>query len=119
MEQTVWVPAVTAVVSAFIVGGVAFLIWGMNTLMKMTERLSRLEEGQESLRQGQAKLEEGQEELRQGQAKLELSLEELRLGQAKLEQGQEELRQGQAKLTALIFDILRLLDQSSSAASDD
>ena len=111
MEQTVWVPAVTAVVSAFIVGGVAFLIWGMSTPMKMTERLSRLEEGQEVLRQGQAKLEAGQEELRQSQ-------EEIRQGQAKLEQGQEELRKGQAKLGEVLYEILLLLNNPRSASDE-
>ena len=125
LEPTVLVPAVAAVVGALFVGAVAFLIWGMNVLMRMTERITkleagqaRLEEGQEELKQGQARLETGQEELRQGQAKLEAGLAELRQGQAKLEQGQEELRKGQAKLGEVLYDILLLLNNPRSPSDE-
>lgn len=78
MEPIVWVPAAGAVLSALIVAGVALVIWTINTLLKMNERLSKLEEGQANLREGQAKLEAGQAELRQSMLKLELGLTEIR-----------------------------------------
>ena len=85
MEPIIWVPAVAAVASALIAGFFAMLIWGISTLLKMNERLSKLEAGQETL-------EKGQDELRRGQAKLE---------------------QGQAELRAAVFEIRRLLDRSA------
>ena len=108
-------------VGSLIVGGVAFLVWGMNVLMRMTDRITRLEEGQtflradlDEIRKGQAKLEQGQEELRKGQEDLERGLEELRRGQAKLEQGQEELRKGQAKLGEALYEVILLLNNPRS-----
>ena len=78
MEPTVWVPAAGAVLSALILGGVALLIWAINTLLKMNERLSKLEAGQEQLRESVAKLEAGQADLRQSLVKLEAGLTEIR-----------------------------------------
>ena len=78
MEPTVWVPAAGAVLSALILGGVALLIWAINTLVKMNERLSRLEAGQDEFRQRVVKLEEGQEELRQSVVNLGVTLQEIR-----------------------------------------
>ena len=78
MEPTVWVPAAGAVLSALIVSGVALLIWAINTLLEMNERLSKLKEGQANLREGQTKLEAGQADLRQSMVKLEAGLTEIR-----------------------------------------
>ena len=46
MDPAVWVPIAGGLLSALIVSGVALLIWGIHTLIRMTERLSRLEAGQ-------------------------------------------------------------------------
>ncbi len=113
-------PTVTiigAVLSALIVGGIAMMLWGINTLIKINDRLARLEAGQNTLEAGQRSLEVGQNTLEAGQRSLEAgqntleaSLNTLEVGQKSLEASLNTLEAGQKSLETVLEEIRRRLD---------
>ncbi|XP_078686487.1 uncharacterized protein LOC144919123 [Branchiostoma floridae x Branchiostoma belcheri] len=75
---------------------------GQESLKEGQDRLKRgqdsLEEGQDRLKRGQDSLEEGQDRLERGQNRLEREQERLKEGQDSLKEGHDSLKEGQGSL---------------------